>query len=41
MMNDPKFQAQMKRYTSDPAYQKAFSKASDDMEVGINNFLCC
>ena len=41
MMNDPKFQAQMKRYTSDPAYQKAFTKASDDMEVRINKSPYC
>lgn len=33
MMKDPKFQAEMKRYTSSPAYKTAMSRASEDIEV--------
>lgn len=33
-MADPKFQAEMKLYTSNPAYKKAMSRASEDIEVG-------
>ena len=35
MMADPKFQAEMKKYTSSPAYKKAMSRASEDIEVMI------
>ena len=33
MMSDPKFQAEMKRYTSSPQYKTAMSRASEDIEV--------
>lgn len=33
MMADPKFQAEMRRYTSSPAYKTAMSRASEDIEV--------
>lgn len=33
MMKDPKFQAEMKRYTSSPAYKTAMSRAAEDIEV--------
>ena len=35
MMSDPKFKAEMRKYTSSPAYKTAMSRASEDIEVNI------
>ena len=32
-MADPKFQSEMRRYTSSPEYKTAMSRASEDIEV--------
>jgi hypothetical protein len=43
MMADPKFQAEMKKYTSSPKYKEAMTRAGEDMEVRIydmHRYLC-
>jgi hypothetical protein len=35
-MKDPSFQAEMKKYTSNPQFKEAMARASDDIEVISN-----